>query len=54
MDELLIKYAEQFGENFPIFCMRGESEKAVCEVIQQCLDSGKPYDLPDDNPNDDY
>ena len=43
MDELLDKYAEKFGENFPIYAMMGESENEIMEIVQRGLDEGKPF-----------
>lgn len=38
------EYWERFGHSFPILlCMSMEDEKIV-EIIQECLDDGKPYE----------
>lgn len=47
MDELLIQYADAFGENFPIFMCMGMDENDLKVLINKCLDDGVPYD-PDD------
>ena len=44
MDELLLKYADRFGENFPTFFFRGTPEEEMMGIIQQCLDDGVPFD----------
>lgn len=44
MDDLLLKYADRFGENFPTFMFQGTPEDEMVEIIQQCLDDGAPYD----------
>lgn len=43
MAELLQKYAEQFGENFPLFTLMGLDDEEIETIIQKCLDDGKPY-----------
>lgn len=44
MDELLLRYADQFGENFPMFQVRDMTEAEVTKTIQTCLDDGKPFE----------
>lgn len=53
MDELLKAYEEKYGESFPLMICRGMSDETVCEIIQQALDDGKPYD-PELDPDADY
>lgn len=49
MDELLIKYADKFNENFPLFVVRDLSEKEIKDIIQKCLDENKPYEIETDS-----
>lgn len=54
MNELIEKYFEQFGEDFPLMRFLGVPEDKVKSLIQGCIDSGEPYD-PDEErgiPND--
>jgi 2-oxo-4-hydroxy-4-carboxy--5-ureidoimidazoline (OHCU) decarboxylase len=44
LDELLSKYAEQFGDNFPIFVVRDKDENEIIKIIQNCLDENMPYE----------
>lgn len=53
MDELLDKYRYRFGEQFPLMLCRGMSEEDIKQIIQQCLEDGKPYS-PDLDPDSDY
>ena len=42
MDELLNRYAEAFGDGFPMFQLgRGRSESEIMDIIKHCLDEGK-------------
>ena len=43
MDELLLKYADKFNENFPMYLFRAVNEKEIKAVIQNCLDDNIPY-----------
>nr|DAP86101.1 MAG TPA: Pathogenicity 1 island effector protein [Caudoviricetes sp.] len=47
MDELLLKYADEFDENFPMYLFRSEDEDEIKSIIQKCLDKGIPYEVPD-------
>lgn len=49
LEQALEAYAEQFAENFPIMCLRGTPESEIIRLIQDCLNLGKPYELPLDN-----
>lgn len=44
LEKLLTEYAERFGENFPIFSLRGTPEKEIIVILKQCLQDGTPYD----------
>ena len=51
MDQLLLKYRDTFGENFPILCFMGIDEDEVKKVIRDCLDEGVAFDadsIPDE------
>ena len=55
-DELLDKYAEKFGEAFPVRMAPGSDEE-IMDLIEECLESGTPYDPyadPDFDPEMDY
>jgi hypothetical protein len=47
MAELIEQYVERFNENFPLFALMGVEESEVEAIIQDCLDKGTPYRLPD-------
>lgn len=53
MDELLDKYKAKFKEQFPLMLCRGLADDRVCQIIQECLDNGKPYE-PELDPDADY
>ena len=50
MTQLLERYLEQFGENFPLFALDLAEEEAKA-ILQTCLDTGQPY-RPDDHGSD--
>jgi 2-oxo-4-hydroxy-4-carboxy--5-ureidoimidazoline (OHCU) decarboxylase len=52
MEELLNKYAEKFGENFPIFFVRNKDEKEITSIIQKCLNDNQPFKVDDDGESD--
>lgn len=39
----LFEYADRFGENFPTFDFQYYSEAEIMEIIDKCLETGKPY-----------
>ena len=41
-DELLNKYAEQFGEAFPLYMFSGDNDKII-KTIKNCLKNNTPY-----------
>lgn len=45
MDKLLIKYVDQFGENFPLFTFRGVDEKEIIKLIETALKENKPFKI---------
>ncbi len=47
VDKALDKYEERFNETFPIFHFTKSEEKInkMVEIINECLKTGKPYDL---------
>ena len=47
MDELLLKYADEFDENFPTYLFRNENEDEIKSIIQRCLKKGIPFGIPD-------
>lgn len=44
MNEKLEKYRETFGEQFPLMLCMGMPDKEIIKIIDECLDSGKPYE----------
>lgn len=44
MDELLLEYADAFGENFPLYLFMGVPEDEIKEMIQKSLTDGVPCD----------
>ncbi len=44
LENLLNRYAEQFGDNFPIFYVRGMAEDEIIKLVQKSLDKNKPYE----------
>lgn len=44
LNELINQYVDRFGENFPIFALRGTPEKEVIAILKQCLQDGTPYE----------
>ena len=47
MDELLLKYADEFDENFPMYLFRSESEDKIKARILKCLGDGIPCKMPE-------
>ena len=47
MDELLLKYADEFDENFPMYLFRSESEDKIKAMILKCLGDGIPFKMPE-------
>ncbi len=43
MDELINKYTDIFGENFPFFMCMGISEDEVTAIILECLRTNTPF-----------
>lgn len=46
LEQALEAYADRFDENFPIFYLRGMPESELIRLIQDCLNQGKPYEVP--------
>ena len=53
MDKLLDAYKSRFGEQFPLMLCRGIGDDGICNIIQECLDNGEPYN-PELDPEVDY
>jgi len=49
LEQALEKYAERFGECFPIMCMRGTPEAEIITLIEKALESGEPFALSSDD-----
>ncbi len=53
LSEVLLKYAETFGENFPTR-MVSMKEEDLIRLVQGCIDKGEPYNPEDNTPTDDF
>lgn len=53
MESKLQEYKDKFGEQFPLMMVRGMDDKDVVKLINDCLESEKPYE-PDFNEGDVY
>lgn len=49
MNERLNQYAEQFSENFPIFILRNLNEGEIIQIIDNCINNNKPYEIKTDD-----
>lgn len=49
LDEKMIEYADKFGENFPTFYYRYESQAWIMAKIDECIKKGKPMKVPEEN-----
>ncbi|MCI1750917.1 MAG: hypothetical protein LKI17_06305 [Megasphaera cerevisiae] len=47
MYKWLMRYIQQFDEDFPVASVRDYSEYEICRVIQECCDTGIKYTLPE-------
>lgn len=45
MDKLLIEYKDKFGECFPLMLVMGMSDDKICELIKECLETNKSYEV---------
>lgn len=43
MFDLIEKYVDKFHENFPMFMVMGLDDTEIEAIIQNCLDTGVPY-----------
>ena len=44
MWEVLDKYQEKFGDQFPLYMMQGADEEEIIKTAQKCIDIGKPFE----------
>ncbi|MEA4831579.1 MAG: hypothetical protein VB118_03060 [Oscillospiraceae bacterium] len=51
MEKLLEQYVEMFGEGFPISIVRSKTDEEIKQILQDCINSKKPYvmNYPDDD-----
>ena len=42
-DNLLGKYVERFEENFPIFLVLWMGGEEICKLLEESLETGKPF-----------
>lgn len=52
--DLLLKYVERFGDNFPTHLMLGVDESEINKIILKCLETNTPYEAEDLGPEYDY
>lgn len=45
LEALLTQYVEKFGDNFPLFCIRGMDEDEIIKLVQKSLDDNKPVEV---------
>lgn len=45
LEALLTQYVEKFGDNFPLFCIRGLGEDEIILMLQKSLDENKPVEV---------
>jgi len=43
MDDLLIEYADKFGENFPLFIVRNLDDEEITNLIKTAIEKNEPY-----------
>ena len=53
MGDLFEQYVKKFKEPVPLFFMRHLDDKGMCDLIEECLKSGKEYS-PELDINSDY
>jgi hypothetical protein len=53
LDEIQDRYFERFGEYLPLFLVPDLSLEEIKKLIDECIESGKPYD-PVLDPDADY
>lgn len=44
MNKKLDEYREKFDEQFPLMLVRGMTDDEIIKIIDECLESGKPYE----------
>lgn len=49
MDNLLDKYKEKFGECFPLMLTRGMPEEQVKEIVKDCIEKNKMYEVDEES-----
>lgn len=49
LDNKLQQYRDRFEENFPIFYFRNKTEEQIIQLIDHCIQIGKPYEVEDDD-----
>lgn len=53
LDELQDRYKAKFGERLPLFLVPDRSIEGIRKLVEECLESGKPYN-PVLDPGADY
>lgn len=43
LEEKLLAYVLRFGDNFPVYAMRGAEDTEIIDAIDGCLLSDKPF-----------
>lgn len=44
MNKKLDEYRAKFGEQFPLMLVQGMEDREIIKIIDECLESGKPYE----------
>lgn len=44
LNELLIQYADQFGDSFPLFQVKQLDEDEIISLVQTSIESNVPYE----------
>ena len=47
IDEMMAEYRRAFDEQFPRMLVQGMSDESIAELIDECLEAGRPYTAPD-------
>lgn len=50
LNELQERYRAKFGEILPLFMVSDRSIEGIRKLIDECIESGKPYEPEDNGP----
>jgi hypothetical protein len=51
LNELQERYRAKFGEILPLFMVPDSSIEGIRKLIDECIESGKPYEPEDNGPD---